>query len=259
MPFYDPSRAQSAYVEGAYAAIEDAMVGIRDFTRQRGAGLIVIALDNAFTVDPDVEERWIPPEAGLDLALPLRRLAGIAAAHGIRLLDARPALQRERRRLGDKIYLGREGEIAGHLTEAGERVIGEISAAELLGLWRHSQRSSLKESTIEARRIPTRSATSSRRVASKLALVDDRSPLASQPRSGKSASAAARMPALVSSARSPCTAPRATREIYLRAGRDEDAALGAGSGVGPVAEGLDARSGGRRGTGPGPAGRDTAP
>jgi hypothetical protein len=139
-PFYDPARAGSAYVEGAYAGLEHALVEIRDFTRERGASLIVLALDNAFSIDRDVSDRWIDSDAGLDVGLPLRRLARIAEAHGIRFVDVRPALLREQQRLGGKIYLGREGDIAGHLSEAGERVVGETAAAELLGLRRYSHR-----------------------------------------------------------------------------------------------------------------------
>ena len=135
-PFYDPTRRESQYVRGAYAALEDSLVALRDITREHGATLIVLGLDNAFSVDRDVADRWIDPDAGLDVGLALHRLHEIAALHRICFVDARPALAYEQQRRGEKIYLGTDGDLAGHLTEAGERIVGKLAAAELLKIAR---------------------------------------------------------------------------------------------------------------------------
>ncbi len=48
--------------------------GIRDLAAQSGAPLVVIGIDNAFTVDRDVADNFIAPFLDLDSSLPLARI-----------------------------------------------------------------------------------------------------------------------------------------------------------------------------------------
>ena len=130
-PFYEPARA-SAYREGCWEATERAFVALAALAHDRGAHLLVVGIDNAFTVDADVRDQWVTPIGRpLDLEEPLRRLAGLLAAHAIPFVSALPALREASRRTGRKLYLGPAGNLSGHFTPEAEAEVAAVTAAAL--------------------------------------------------------------------------------------------------------------------------------
>ena len=130
-PFYQAQRADSSYVKGAYDATLAAFKSIRDLPKRSRAPLLVIGIDNAFTVDEAVAENFIEPFGDLNPSLPLARIARLLENEGIAFINARPelkALLGERTR--QVVYNGPAGGlgIAGHLQPEANRLIGSIAA-----------------------------------------------------------------------------------------------------------------------------------
>jgi hypothetical protein len=127
-PFYKKDQADSVYVRGAY---ETTMVGfrkMRELAASNDATLLVIGLDNAFTVDTDVKDHFITPHPELDPSLPLRRIGSLLRADGIDFFDAQPELAALARDTGKPVYDGPRDGLAGHLQPEGYKVIGGIAA-----------------------------------------------------------------------------------------------------------------------------------
>jgi len=133
-PFYRIDACERPYVRGAMAVTREAFRRMRSFLSARGAKLIVIGLDNPFTVDDDVANAWIRPGIPFDPDLPLRQLATILREDGIPFESARPALLEVRRRTHRKVYNPPAGELSGHLEPAGEEALGEVAAATIVSL-----------------------------------------------------------------------------------------------------------------------------
>jgi hypothetical protein len=129
-PFYLASRAQSAYVTGAYDATIGAFKAMRDLAGKSGSSLLVIGIDNAFTVDQAVADVYIKPSADLDTGLPLTRMARLLAEENIPFINAQPALEALGEQTGDVVYNGPAGGlgIAGHLQPKADQLIGRIAA-----------------------------------------------------------------------------------------------------------------------------------
>lgn len=129
-PFYLASRAESAYVAGAYEATIGAFKAIRDLAAKNGASLLVIGIDNAFTVDRMVADVFIKPFPDLDPGLPLARMARRLSQENIPFIDAQPALQALGEQTGHVVYNGPAGGlgIAGHLESDADLLIGRIAA-----------------------------------------------------------------------------------------------------------------------------------
>jgi hypothetical protein len=129
-PFYQAAQAGSPYVSGAYDATVAAFRGIRDLAAKTAAPVLVIGIDNAFTVDRDVFERYVEPDPDLDPSLPLTRMARLLDAEQIAFVNAQPALAALREQTGQRIYNGPAGGLglAGHLQSEADRLIGVIAA-----------------------------------------------------------------------------------------------------------------------------------
>jgi hypothetical protein len=125
-PFYDPALANSAYVRGAYATTIAAFRAIRDLAR--GAPVLVIGIDNAFTVDQDIAKLFIAPHPELDPSLPLNRMASLLRPEGIDFINAQPELVALAKATGRNLYNGPRTGLAGHLEPEGDRLIGTIAA-----------------------------------------------------------------------------------------------------------------------------------
>jgi hypothetical protein len=132
-PFYDPAKERSPYVRGAWENTEAIFRELKSFLDERGTALVVIGVDNAFTVDEDVYERWVV-DTGLsgqfDVELPLRRLGELLGRLGIRFVSSLPAL----RSLSGKVYTGAPGHVGSYLGPEGEEKLAELAAAEVLSL-----------------------------------------------------------------------------------------------------------------------------
>ncbi|MGH9383217.1 MAG: hypothetical protein ACRD2N_02845 [Vicinamibacterales bacterium] len=129
-PFYQASRASSPYVKGAYEVTMAAFRGIRDLAATRGAPLLVIGIDNAFTVDAEVADHFVKPFPDLDTSLPLARIAQLLESDRIAFVNAQPELLALREQTGRPVYSGPAGGlgIAGHLHPEADRLIGTIAA-----------------------------------------------------------------------------------------------------------------------------------
>ena len=127
-PFYRNDQADTAYVRGAYDTTLTAFRKIRDLAKSNGAGLLVIGIDNAFTVDADVRGHFIAPHPELDTSLPLRRIGSLLQAEAIDFVDAQPELAQLGRETGKPVYDGPRDGLAGHLQPEGYQVIGRIAA-----------------------------------------------------------------------------------------------------------------------------------
>jgi hypothetical protein len=125
-PFYRPVEADAPYVRAAWAATERALARLRDTATAHRARLLILGLDNAFTVEADVFARWVPAPAGFDADLPLARLAALCARLGIPYRSTVPAL-RASRATGPRVYGGGAEDLSAHLTAAGERVVATVA------------------------------------------------------------------------------------------------------------------------------------
>lgn len=127
-PFYKASEQEQPYVRLAYRTTEYVLTQMKEFLDRRGIPLLVIGIDNAFTVDRDVFERVVMDPEHFDSALPLARMEAMFRKLGISFINALPAFRREREHIGRKIYNGPEGNVGAHLEPEGERVLAEIAA-----------------------------------------------------------------------------------------------------------------------------------
>ena len=127
-PFYKASEARSPYVQGAYDSTIEAMRGIRSAADDAGAALLVIGIDNSFTVDADDQGDFLKPHPELDPSLPMTRMAQLLGQDGIAFINAQPELAALRATLGRDVYDGPRGGLAGHLGEDGDRLVGQIAA-----------------------------------------------------------------------------------------------------------------------------------
>jgi len=133
-PFYRRDAYERPYVRDAVAVTREAFRRMATFLAARGARLIVIGLDNPFTVDDDVATAWIRPGIPFDPDLLLRELAERLRQDGVPFESARPALLDARRRTGRKVYNPPAGDLSGHLEPAGEEAFGEVAARMIVGL-----------------------------------------------------------------------------------------------------------------------------
>lgn len=124
-PFYLPSESESLYVSTAWRVTELALTRMRDFLKMNGSCLLIIGLDNALTVDRDVFDAAFEQAEGADPGLPLARLASDL---GIPYTDATPELRKLSERSGAKVFQGEPGDLAGHLIEQGDRLVGALGA-----------------------------------------------------------------------------------------------------------------------------------
>jgi hypothetical protein len=115
-------------VRGAYDTTVAAFRRIQALAREQGAGLLVIGIDNSFTVDADDREAFLIPHPELDPSLPLARMARLLGEERIDFINAQPELAALGRSLGRDVYNGPPGGLAGHLGPEGDRLIGAIAA-----------------------------------------------------------------------------------------------------------------------------------
>jgi hypothetical protein len=129
-PFYDQSQAETLYVRGAYDATMAAFIRLRDLAATFGASLLVIGIDNPFTVDREVFDHFIRPFPQLDPSLPLARMARLLATADIPFINAQPELAALASQSSGPVYNGPAHGlgIAGHLHPEGDRIIGDIAA-----------------------------------------------------------------------------------------------------------------------------------
>jgi hypothetical protein len=127
-PFYRAADASSPYVQGAYDTTIEAFRQIRAMTDRARASLLVIGIDNSFTVDADDVQDFLTPNPELDSSLPMQRMTGLLQQEGIAFINAQPELAALGKSLGRDVYNGPRGGLAGHLGPEGDLLIGQIAA-----------------------------------------------------------------------------------------------------------------------------------
>lgn len=126
-PFYRVARQNSHYVEQSWLATEAALNEIKIIVEEKNnSKLLVVGIDNAFTVDEDVEEEWVPDKADFDRSIPLARLGIILSKLDIKYINALPVLRELKVKLGKKIYNGPKGNLSGHFEREAEDLIGVL-------------------------------------------------------------------------------------------------------------------------------------
>jgi len=109
-PLYQPSRQDGAYMRGAWESTERALRAIRDLCAAHGVALAVLAVDQAFTVEPAAAEASVPEAlrtgGDWDTELPMRRLHAITTRLEIPLFDPMPALRSQHRETGTTLHDG---------------------------------------------------------------------------------------------------------------------------------------------------------
>jgi hypothetical protein len=132
-PFYRGDGG-GAYVHEAFGSTVEAFRRLDAFLKTRGSRLVVIGLDNPFTVDDEVARAWIAPGKPFDPDEPLKRLSDALRALGIPFVNARPLLIDLRRHIGSQVYDPPADNLSGHLQAAGDNLFGVIAAGALRDL-----------------------------------------------------------------------------------------------------------------------------
>ncbi len=130
--FYRKEHQDGPYVAGAWKATERALADLHRLLSERGSRFLVFGIDNAFTVDPDVFERWVEEPAGFDPTLPLERLARVSERLGIEYVNCLPMLLKLRQELDRKVYNGPPGNLAGHFEPQAESALAQWVADVVL-------------------------------------------------------------------------------------------------------------------------------
>jgi len=138
--FYRPEQAGSLYVREAWEATDAAFAEMKKFLDARGAALLVIGIDNAFTVDKDVWDAHLASIPGADGELPLRTLDALLAKRGISFVNALPLLRDlSAKNNGKKVYIGPPGNIAGHLEPPADDAVGRLAGEGLAQVFKRSR------------------------------------------------------------------------------------------------------------------------
>lgn len=127
-PFYLRSRQDDLFLQSTYDVTDEAFRLLDEHLDSMGTRLIVIGIDNAFTVDADVREAHLEESDDLDTSIPLRRIDDIMKRHHISFIDGTHALRARRTETRKKIYNQPEGNLSAHLEPEGEDVIAELAA-----------------------------------------------------------------------------------------------------------------------------------
>lgn len=129
-PFYEPILGSERYVEESWTATEYAFLLMKKFLDERNCQLLVLGLDDKFTVDTEGFAFLTKP--GFDAQQPLRRLGHMLKQHDIAFIDCTPALIALRKETNRAVFNGPEGNVSAHLEEAGYARVGEVAAQALI-------------------------------------------------------------------------------------------------------------------------------
>lgn len=133
LPFYLFSKQHDAYVEGSWDATEGAFTLMKNYLDKKAVPLVVLSIDNPFTVDKDVFDQHIKPKNLSDFSneLPSQRLAAILRKLDILHVDCIPALQEKYNIHNIKMFDGWRGSLSGHLQQEGEKILAKIAVANI--------------------------------------------------------------------------------------------------------------------------------
>ena len=127
-PFYQLSAENNHFVASAWKSTEALFLKFKSLAATSRAQLLVIGIDNAFTVDPDVKTAFIQPDEEFIGDLPLKKFEEILQKHSIPHRNLLPDLLLLREKTEGKVYSDPPGEICGHLKIDAEKLLGNAVA-----------------------------------------------------------------------------------------------------------------------------------
>ena len=126
VPFYTKGVENSKYVESAWNITEEVLKKMNDFIEEKNKKLIVIGIDNAFTIDEDVKEVWTNGIPNFDIYKNIRVLESLCKKNNIYFIDGLSILESVKKKISKKIYNYPTGNLSGHLEPEGELAISDF-------------------------------------------------------------------------------------------------------------------------------------
>ena len=87
--------------------------------------LIVIGIDNAFTIDEDVKEMWTNGIPNFDIYKNINFFKIFCKKNNISFIDGLSILEKVKQKVNKKIYIYPIGNLSGHLEPEGELAIAD--------------------------------------------------------------------------------------------------------------------------------------
>ena len=125
VPFYTKGMESSKYVESAWNITEVVLKKINELVKTNNKRLIIIGIDNAFTIDEDVKEVWADDIPNFDIYKNMNVLESLCVKNNISFIDGLSILERKKKRINKKIYNYPAGNLSGHLEPEGELAISD--------------------------------------------------------------------------------------------------------------------------------------
>ncbi len=125
IPFYLEEKENSHYVKSSWKATESILSNLNNFVKGNGKELIIIGIDNAFTVDDDVKEAWVDGIENFDIYKNIVQLKKICKKNKIFFIDGLSKLKEKKKTMDKKIYNYPVGNLSGHLEIEGHQAISE--------------------------------------------------------------------------------------------------------------------------------------
>tara|TARA_B100000700_G_C14959066_1_gene815514 strand:+ start:249 stop:1337 length:1089 start_codon:yes stop_codon:yes gene_type:complete len=123
VPFHTKGMEKSKYVESAWNITEVVLKQMNEFIKAKNKKLIIIGIDNAFTIDADVREVWTDDIPNFDIYKNINVLESLCEKNNIPFIDGLSILEREKKKINKKIYNYPAGNLSGHLEPEGELAI----------------------------------------------------------------------------------------------------------------------------------------
>ena len=113
------------YVESAWNITEVVLKQMNEFVKANNKKLIIIGIDNAFTIDEDVREVWTDDIPNFDIYKNINVLESLCKKNNISFIDGLSILETEKKKINKKIYNYPAGNLSGHLQPEGELAIAD--------------------------------------------------------------------------------------------------------------------------------------
>ena len=123
VPFHTKGIENSKYVESAWHVTEVVLKKMNELVNAKNKRLIIIGIDNAFTIDEDVREMWTDDIPNFDMYKNINVLENLCNKNNISFINGLLILEKEKKKINKKIYNYPTGNLSGHLEPEGELAI----------------------------------------------------------------------------------------------------------------------------------------
>ena len=96
IPFYLKEKENSHYVKSSWEATESILKKLNNFVKENRKELIIIGIDNAFTVDDDVKDAWVDGIDNFDIYKNIIQLKEICKKNNIFFIDGLSKLKEKK-------------------------------------------------------------------------------------------------------------------------------------------------------------------